>query len=150
MIRQIGQITNTTILARQLSQKIASSFQEFNSCLNIPTAYFIWRNPYLSIGQDTFIHQMLEFCGLQNVFANQQRYPEISKTQLQAAQPKLILLSSEPYPFREKHLLEFQQICPGALVKLVDGELFSWYGSRLLHSAVYFNKLIKEIQIELA
>ncbi len=149
MIEQIGQITLTSILAERIIQQIASSLQKVNGYLNIPTAYFIWRNPYLSVGQDTFIHHMMEICGMQNVFAYQQRYPEISEEQLRTVQPKLILLSSEPYPFREKHRKEFQRLCPGALIKLVDGELFSWYGSRLRHSAVYFNEIMKEINRDL-
>src|SRR5207253_1047044 len=105
-------------VAQKLSQKIIDSFQKLNPKSTIDTAYFIWRKPYLSVGQDTFIHQMLLNCGFQNVFADYFRYPEISAEQLQTSQPALILLSSEPYPFQEKHIREFQAICPNALVKL--------------------------------
>jgi len=77
------------------------------------------------------------------------RYPEISSEQLQQLNPQLLLLSSEPYPFQEKHVAEFASLCPQALIKIVDGEMFSWYGSRLLLSVAYFKKLIAEVQAEL-
>ena len=53
-----------------------------------------------------------------------------------------ILLSSEPFPFKEKQIAEFQKICPKAKILLVDGELFSWYGSRLILAAEYFKNLV--------
>ena len=59
-----------------------------------------------------------------------------------SANPDFIFLSSEPFPFKEKHIAEFQSICPNVKIKLVDGELFSWYGSRLLKAPEYFRELI--------
>ena len=96
----------------------------------------------MAAGKQTFIDDMLNRCGYQNLAQNSDgRYPEISKEWLQANNPQHILLSSEPYPFKEKHLQELQEICQDAQIKLVDGELFSWYGSRLIHSAQYFKTL---------
>ena len=89
----------------------------------------------------TFIDDMLMRAGFQNVFSNLTRYPEISRDVLANAAPQRIFLSSEPYPFREKHFAEFQEICPNSQVEIVDGELFSWYGSRLQKSVTYFNQL---------
>jgi ABC-type hemin transport system substrate-binding protein len=88
----------------------------------------------------TFIDDMLRRAGFVNAFAELSRYPEITAEQLAMVAPQRILLSSEPYPFAEKHFAEFQQICPTAKVEIVDGELFSWYGSRLLKSAAYFSQ----------
>ena len=79
--------------------------------------------------------------GFDNVFAHLQRYPEIDAEQLERARPELILLSSEPYPFAEKHIAEYRDICPHAQVLLVDGEAFSWYGSRMRQSFGYFREL---------
>ena len=104
MIQQIGFITNTSSKAHQMAQTIANSFRNFNCTLTIPTAYFIWRKPYMSVGQNTFIHHLLTSCGFKNVFGSQLRYPEISVEQLQQANPKLILLSSENYNYKEKHI----------------------------------------------
>lgn len=148
MMQQVGALTDTVARARQLTEQIKNSFQNLISPLNIPTAYLIWRKPYLSVGQDTFIHHMLQTCGFQNVFTQLNRYPEFSAADLQQANPRLILLSSEPYPFKEKHLSEFRAICPAAMIKLVDGELFSWYGSRLQYAASYFEKLVREVKME--
>lgn len=104
-------------------------------------AYFIWRKPLMVAGGDTFINSMLEIAGFENVFQNRSRYPEINEQELQKAAPEVILLSSEPYPFEEKHFDFFLGICPTARVLVVDGEMFSWYGSRLLHAPDYFRKI---------
>jgi len=87
---------------------------------------------------------MLLQCGLNNVFASA-RYPEVTEQQIKDAKPDIILLSSEPYPFKEKHIEEFKIICPNAKIMIVDGELFSWYGSRLLKAPEYFEKLLGSI-----
>jgi ABC-type Fe3+-hydroxamate transport system substrate-binding protein len=146
MIECIGQITGTTAAADTIKQNITRNFSGLKVYPAIPAAYFIWKDPYMSVGQDTFIHQMLVLAGFNNVFAHLMRYPVVVPDALEAANPTVILLSSEPYPFKEKHLLEFQQICPRAIVKLVDGELFSWYGSRLLNSPAYFKQLRTEME----
>jgi hypothetical protein len=88
---------------------------------------------------------MLTICGFTNVFSTKSRYPQITENDLVVANPELIMLSSEPYPFKEKHILEFKRICPDAEVIIADGELFSWYGSRLLNSPAYFIKLIQQV-----
>ncbi|WP_421830572.1 helical backbone metal receptor [Larkinella sp.] len=109
--------------------------------LGANVAYFIWRKPYMVAANQTFIHSMLELAGFQNAFEGITRYPEVTEADLKTAQPDLIFLSSEPYPFSEKHRTELQEICPDARVLLVDGEVFSWYGSRLLKSADYIQQL---------
>lgn len=76
----------------------------------------------------------------------QDRYPEISDKQLVKANPDVVLLSSEPYPFGDKHIREFESLLPHAKVKLVDGEIFSWYGSRLHHAPKYFKQLVNSLQ----
>jgi hypothetical protein len=74
---------------------------------------------------------------LTNAFG-QQRYPEVSNEMLIDANPSVVMLSSEPYPFGEKHIAEIKLILPRAKIILVDGEMFSWYGSRLLLAPAYF------------
>ncbi len=109
----------------------------------VSTCYLIWKNPYMTAGGDTFISNMLQYCGLTNAFGDLMRYPEITISQLQAKNPQLILLSSEPYPFKQKHIDELQPYFPDTKILLVDGEFFSWYGSRLLKAPDYFKELIK-------
>ena len=105
--------------------------------------YLIWRNPYMTIGGDTFIHKMLETAGFDNIYGSANRYPELSIDELRNSNCKYLLLSSEPYPFKQKHIEELQQELPQTTILLVDGEMFSWYGSRMLHAAGYFLQLRK-------
>lgn len=108
------------------------------------TAYFIWKNPYMAAGHDTFIDEMLKVCRLENVFVNKtSRYPAVTNEEIIEAEPEIVLLSSEPYPFKEKHIQEFQKMLPDAKVIIADGEIFSWYGSRLLKAPEYFKLLSK-------
>jgi ABC-type Fe3+-hydroxamate transport system substrate-binding protein len=142
MMWRVGLITGTKTRAEQLAAAIGASLSGLPpAAALLPAAYFIWRQPYMVAAAGTFIDEMLPRAGFRNVFADQARYPEISPEQLTAAAPRVILLSSEPYPFQEKHVAEFQALCPQARVLVVDGELFSWYGSRLQHSAAYFREL---------
>ncbi len=150
MIQRVGNLVHKQQEAQCLVDQIRNSFEELQ-CFAVPkrTAYLIWRKPWMAAGQGTFIDDMLNRLGLENVFGKMDsRYPEITDIALREAQPECILLSSEPYPFREKHIAELQAVCPQTKILLVDGELFSWYGSRLLHSVAYFQKLIKEVDNE--
>ena len=145
MINQIGELTNREVVARKLSAHIKSMFKPFPLLPTIRAAYFIWRQPFMVAASGTFIHEMMKWAGFDNVFAHMSRYPEVSLEELAQTNPQAILLSSEPYPFKNKHLAAFQEACPKAAIKLVDGELFSWYGSRLQLSPPYFSSLHQEI-----
>ncbi|UFH57486.1 ABC transporter substrate-binding protein [Spirosoma sp. KNUC1025] len=145
MIREVGVLVGKSAEADIMARTIDSSFHSLPITHTPSVAYFIWRKPYMVAASDTFIHAMLERAGFQNVFASQSRYPEISPTDLQLANPDLIFLSSEPYPFTQKHVAELKAICPSARIVLVDGEMFSWYGSRLLQASNYFRNLRNEI-----
>ncbi len=107
--------------------------------------YFIWRDPYMLAGCDTFIDEMMRLAGFRNLI-HAPRYPILTAVALQHYDPAYVLLSSEPYPFQQKHILELQTIFPRAKVILVDGELFSWYGSRMLQSFKYFSALHEQLQ----
>nr|WP_244620507.1 helical backbone metal receptor [Chitinophaga japonensis] len=157
MIRQVGGLTGRAAAAAQLSREIQARFATLRDSLpdegsSWHAAYFIWRKPWMVAGGDTFIHSMLAACGLQNSFAGTPRYPEISLSQLPEcfdgvpAGRQLVLLSSEPYPFKEQHIAEITAALPHARVLLVDGEMFSWYGSRLLEAPAYFRQLLQAIK----
>ena len=141
MINDIGELVGKANEALQISKKIENKFQRLqqkvSSNKKIKAAYLIWQNPYMTVGRDTFINNMMGYCGLENVFSSQERYPEITLEDLKN-NCELILLSSEPYPFNEKHLKEIESKIGTAKIILVDGEMFSWYGSRLLKAADYF------------
>jgi ABC-type Fe3+-hydroxamate transport system substrate-binding protein len=108
-------------------------------------AYFIWNAPYHFAGSETFIHSVLTHIGFKNVFSNQARYPELSLEKLSDLNPAYCFLSSEPFPFREEHVLRIQKALPDTKVVLVDGEAFSWYGSRL----IYLHRYLKELKEKL-
>ena len=151
MIQKLGQVSNTEKQAEDLIQKINSAHLSLQKRLknNVvkKVAYLIWKNPMMVAGGDTFINNMLECSGFENIFKAKMRYPEISADTLKAVAPDYILLSSEPYPFKEKDLLEFENICPTAVVQLIDGTYYSWYGSRLLPAMEYFHKFRASIAL---
>ncbi len=146
MIKQVGALTNTAPLAQQLVNDINQGFETLAALKGIRTAYFIWRGPWMVAGHTTYINDLLQRCGMANVFANyNSRYPEVTDEAIAAANPQLILLSSEPYPFKEAHIAELQTLCPQAKILLVDGEMFSWYGNRMLEAVWYLDGLVREI-----
>jgi ABC-type Fe3+-hydroxamate transport system substrate-binding protein len=146
MIERVGVLVGKGTGAKELSQTIKQSFESLNiKSKQLRAAYFIWRKPYMVAGKNTFIDGMLQKCGLINVF-DTNRYPEVTEEILLNAKPDVILLSSEPYPFKERHIAELKALLPSAIVKLADGEMFSWYGNRLLHAPAYFQKLMGEIE----
>lgn len=146
MINAVGTLVNRAAQADTLCDKIIAGFNDLIlPSLNLRVAYFIWRKPYMVAGKDTFIDNMLQKCGLTNMVTTS-RYPEVTIEFLQENQPDVIFLSSEPYPFGQKHINEFKKVLPQAQVVLVDGEMFSWYGSRLLYAPAYFSKLIAALQ----
>lgn len=104
-------------------------------------AYFIWNKPYMLAAKNTFINDVLNHLGLMNVCTNISRYPEIGESDLIQLNPEICLLSSEPFPFKVKHIHEINSFLPNCDVKIVDGEMFSWYGSRLRFLKEYIQKI---------
>jgi ABC-type Fe3+-hydroxamate transport system substrate-binding protein len=150
MIRHVGLLCNVQERANAVANEIVVEFEKLavqinqNALKATPksrVAYFIWRKPYMIAANDTYIQDMLERAGFENVFADLSRYPQITIEDLVARQPDWVFLSSEPYPFQEKHFHTFQEVLPTAKVKIVDGEMFSWYGSRLLKVPSYLSSL---------
>jgi len=147
MIRAMGLLTDTVPRATAIADEISAEFArlaEEEGGPFPPAAYFIWRNPWMAAGGDTFIHDMLCHCGFPNIFARNDRYPTVNVSELAALPHPVILLSSEPYPFRQRHIEEIREIVPNARILLVDGEFFSWYGSRLLGAPIYFRRVRQE------
>lgn len=145
MINMVGDVVNKKTVAQKLSTEIKSSFDNLKQ-LNKKVLYLIWKNPYMGVGKATFIGDMLTKCGFENGLKDETlRYPELTFDTIKEINPDVIFLSTEPYSFKEQHVLEFQNEFPRAQVKLVDGELFSWYGSRLKYSADYFNTILNSL-----
>lgn len=144
MMKMIGEITNTLDKTNLIANKILKSFRSLKINSKKSALYLIWKNPYMSIGGDTFINHMMEYAGFSNILKDLKRYPELSAEEIASLKPDYILLSSEPYPFKNKHLDEFKNILPKSRILIVDGEMFSWYGSRLQYAAQYFKQFAEK------
>lgn len=148
MMKATGKICGKEAKAKKIIAAIQDAATSFNTNGEFRTAYLIWKDPIMVAGGNNFIEHQLQRCGLTNVFGGKDRYPVITPEELKQANPQLILLSSEPYPFGEKHIPAIKEICEDARIELVDGELFSWYGSRLLKAFPYMDSFIKRISQE--
>lgn len=137
----LGEVTATPETAILLLASCQKSFQSIEGRVNRKAAYIIWRKPYMVVGGSTYINDVLHVMGYQNPFTNEEsRYPEVTKEQLANAKLDKLFLASEPFPFKEKHLAEFQAFLPNTEIILVDGEMF-WYGSRMLVAGEYLAEL---------
>ena len=149
MILSVGTITGTATMTEQLARKIELAFARLQTNPTKQKAvYLVWKDPFMTVGNDTFIHDMLIRSGFENCFGALERYPVITLDDLKNSEPGFLFLSSEPYPFKQKHITELQKELPNTKIMLVDGEMFSWYGSRLVKASAYFMQLQQQIKAE--
>jgi len=146
MITQVSEICNVSDRGFEMINKIQTNFNTLVPFESAPkVAYFIWKDPYMGVGVNTFVnHVLVDHLGMENVLGNQERYPVVDMSKL--SDLDYVFLSTEPYPFKEKHFAEFQNYFPNAKIMLVDGEFFTWYGSRLVNAPNYFKELMKEMK----
>ena len=149
MIRCVGEITGTEFKANQIIQHVDENFSKLVKASMLSekkVCYLIWYNPLMAVGESTFINSMLQLCGLNNCMSKGSRYMQLSEGELLSARPDIILLSSEPFPFRQQHFDYFRSLLPQTQIYFVDGEMFSWYGSRMLLAVDYFQRLLNQMQ----
>ena len=151
MIEDFGNFFNKRTEAQKWTDKINFAHKDFLDFIKNKVvekvAYFIWANPYMVAGNNTFINEMLKLNNFQNIYENrEERYPEIiiQKMRIQG-DPDMVLLSSEPFPFTDEHAFELGRFTHHAKTVFVDGEMFSWYGSRVVKAFAYFKKLHESI-----
>jgi len=147
-ISDMGVLFNLSHPCNEIKQGIQNLLNHLQSISKsgLKVAYLIWKEPLMAVAGDTYIHALLKHLNWENVFENsKERYPQTSVEELNHLGADLVLLSSEPFPFRAKHQDQFIQEGLRAKTVLVDGELFSWYGSRLLHVAEHFTRCIHQI-----
>jgi ABC-type Fe3+-hydroxamate transport system substrate-binding protein len=139
MIEGIGEVTGRGAEAGKITAKVRDGMKR-----ELPykgtAVYLIWKDPLMTVGRDTFVNEMMQRAGYKNLIS-ENRYPEISERDLDFLHPEYLLLSSEPFPFAEKHGAYFQKLLPETKVLMVDGEMFSWFGSRILKAFSYFQTL---------
>ena len=147
MIEDIGKLVHCQQKSIEIVNGIKAEMMTQSSLEKkdkIDALYLIWQNPYMVAGNDTFIHDMMLEAGFNNL-VKQNRYPMMTLEEIKSINPTVIMLSSEPFPFADKHIIEWQMQLPNTKIILVDGELFSWYGSRMLKSFQYFRGLYEEL-----
>jgi ABC-type Fe3+-hydroxamate transport system substrate-binding protein len=143
LLKNLGKTFHKEDKAQLFNLKIYEILNQAKISSPIKVAYLIWKNPYMTIGSDTFIHKILAEIGFENIFKDQTRYPEIQTEDL--AEADIIMLSSEPFPFKEKHIGELKEFYPDKKIMIVDGEAFSWYGTHIAKCENYFKELISEV-----
>ena len=115
----------------------------------IPRRVFvpIWKNPYLGVGSDTYVHDVLKASGGENVCGQAIRYPTVTPQEIEVLQPEVVLLPDEPYPFSAEDLPEFYALAipaaKGDRIHLVDGKLLTWYGPRMASSLIQISALLR-------
>ena len=146
MITATAALTNRIDAGRRLLGEIADNLHHVEAPPHpMTTLYAIWREPWIFAGGGTYIDSLLHTFGFHNLLAHQPRYPTLSLEAIRELKPETILLSSEPYPFKQKHIEELAALCPKAKIILTDGEMFGWYGSRLKQAVPYIADLRKKI-----
>ena len=147
MIRAVGHLTATVEAASEMAGTIDERFEALPRTNPVRAVYLIWRDPYMTVGGDTFIHDVMTRGGFENLYAGSTRYPEVPLDALAARSPDVVLCSSEPFPFHQKDVFtaDLRDALPDADVQIVDGQLFSWYGPRLLHTPEYLTSLHGEL-----
>lgn len=150
MIADFGKLFNKHTEAQKWKDKISFAYHDFQQFIQDKSfrkvAYFIWANPYMVAGKNTFINEMLMLNRFQNIYEENGRYPEIELEKMrQEGDPEVVFLSSEPFPFKDEHAFEIGRNTHHAKTIFVDGEMFSWYGSRLLKAFDYFKQLHQKL-----
>ena len=142
MMQKLGEVINKEAEAKLILDQLKQSLSRIKKIFNKQkVVYFIWNKPYMCAAKNTFIDSVLNYVGLENALKHIERYPEIDANSLKSLKPDLCFLSSEPFPFKESHVAELQKILPHSKILIVDGEMFSWYGSRLLYLESYMKNL---------
>jgi ABC-type Fe3+-hydroxamate transport system substrate-binding protein len=143
MVRAVGTLTETTDQTSTLAGRIISRFSGLPDFPPLRTAYLIWREPYMTVGGDTFIHDVMSWGGFENVYGDETRYPEVSLDDLSDRDLDVVLCASEPFPFHQedRFTADLRTALPNTPVELVDGQPFSWYGPRLLDAPAYLQEL---------
>lgn len=149
MIKDVGMLTNRNHQAAELIDKISMGFTNLEKMSAVKTAYLIWQKPYMVAGGDTFINDMMDRCGFINIFKEESRYPETTIEALNNLKCELLLLASEPFPFTNNHAKAIQSAGFKGQIVLADGEMFSWYGSRLLMAPEYFESVKKKVNTQM-
>jgi ABC-type Fe3+-hydroxamate transport system substrate-binding protein len=152
LVSDLGAVVGRPERGREMAAALEAALDDVRSaCAGKPARrvfYPIWRQPWMTVNRDTYVHDMLALCGGDNVFGQSAtRYPEVTMEDVARAAPEVILLPDEPYRFRRVHLAEFDAhpdipAVRDRRVHLVDGKLATWYGPRIAEAFRVLPRLI--------
>ena len=153
MVGHFGAFADVTARAAALTQALHAELALTQPGGRPPqrVLYLIWREPWMTVARDTYLSRMLARIGwqtlpeLQGGACGAARYPLIQGDERWLADVQQVLLSSEPYRFDAQHLAAARRLCPNAKVRLVDGELLSWYGARAVPGLRYLREIAAAI-----
>ena len=151
LFRLIGGLFGAEERAAALTREFDAAFAEMQAG-NWPerrVLYLIWRKPWMSIAPDTYIADALARAGLRALqHAGGARYPEVALGEKLLDEVDLVLFSTEPFPFKAKHLVAFRAAFPAHRAKahLIDAEMVSWYGSRAVPGLRYLAEFAEGLE----
>jgi iron complex transport system substrate-binding protein len=137
-LRELGDRLGTVRRANEFAADIEAELQALKQAQSLRSApfrfaYLIWRQPWMAVGGDTYVSNLLTQAGGSNVFAGAEaRYPELSLDELRAHAPDVLFLPDEPFPFAPKHVPDLQSVLPSMEIHLVSGDDCCWHGVRSL------------------
>tara|TARA_R110001583_G_scaffold12326_1_gene54819 strand:- start:4343 stop:5149 length:807 start_codon:yes stop_codon:yes gene_type:complete len=151
LILSLGSIFNRRTESDNLAHKIEFKLADFNQFIKEKpikkVAYFIWAKPWMVAGNDTYINEMLQLNKFENIYENMSRYPKIEINKIRhEGDPDIVILSSEPFPFKDEHAMEIGTYTNRSITVFGDGEMFSWFGSRILLAFDYFKELHNKLE----
>lgn len=149
MIRTVGTITGTVDQTSTLAGRIISRFSDLPDFTPLRAVYLIWRDPYMTVGGDTFIHDVMTWGGFENAYGDAERYPEVTLDELSERDLDVVLCATEPFPFHQKDEFteDIHEALPNTTIEIVDGQSFSWYGPRLLDTPDYLRNLRESLSV---
>ncbi|MHC0036919.1 ABC transporter substrate-binding protein [Pseudoneobacillus sp. C159] len=141
MISDLGELTNRQTESKRLLADIQAAFQSLPKAHGKKVAYVIWKKPYMVVGSNTYIHSLLEMLGFENAFSSfEGRYPTVTEVDIKKAKLDYLFLATEPFPFKDEHVVEFSDMMPDVKTMILDGEMF-WYGPRMMEAVGYFKSI---------
>jgi ABC-type Fe3+-hydroxamate transport system substrate-binding protein len=162
LYRLLGAIFGRERKAAELCEAFQKAYSDaVGACADLPrerVLYLIWKSPWMTVSRDTYISRTLAAVGWDTLeIESKDRYPKIELTPGLLSRVDRVLLSSEPYAFRERHLDEIRQLLTATdtdfvptpieetdssvTVSLINGEMTSWYGSRAIEGMKYLSRL---------
>lgn len=151
LILRLGSIFNRRTESDNLAHKIEFKLNDFKQFTKDKplrkVAYFIWAKPWMVVGNDTYINEILKLNNFENIYSNYSRYPKVEINKIRHdGDPDVVILSSEPFDFKDEHAMEIASFTNRSITVFGDGEFFSWPGSRLLLALDYFKELHKKLE----